>query len=89
MSPWRQTARAEIEQRVDGVCPGSLSLGETLGGENLAVLLRRHGAHVFELERIADDDGAAGAIEERQRRGDIALAGFVDDDQIEEARLEG
>src|SRR5215831_11996618 len=58
-------------------------------GEQEAILLRGDGRNVLQLERVADDDRAARAKQERERRGDVALAGFVDDDEVEEAGLEG
>ena len=57
--------------------------------QNQPVLLRRDGADVLELQRVADDHGALGAKQQRQRRGDIALAGFIDHDQIEEPGSNG
>ncbi len=42
---------------------------------------------MFQLQRIADNDGAARAKQQRQRGSDVALAGFVDHHQIEKRRL--
>ena len=44
---------------------------------------------MLELQRVADNDGAASAEQQRQRGGDVALAGFVDDEQVEEGGLKG
>ena len=41
-----------------------------------------------QLLRVADDDGLSRPGEHRQRRGDVALAGFVEDRDVEEPRDE-
>ena len=59
------------------------------GGQQEAILLGSHGADVLELQRVADDHGTPRAEQQRQRGGDVALAGFVDHHQVEEAGVEG
>ena len=78
----------EIEQGIDGKCPDAGGVDEAVGTEEKPVLLGNHSADVLQLQRVADDDGAAGTKEQRQGGCDVALAGFVDDHQIEECRRE-
>lgn len=42
-----------------------------------------------QLPGIAGDQGALAAMKNRQRGGEIDLGGFVDDDEVEDAALEG
>src|SRR5262249_42267545 len=81
-------AAGEIKERVDRVSPGGLSFGEAVRGEQEPVLLGCKRADVFELKRVADDDGAARAEEKRQSRCDIALTGLVDHDEVEKTSFE-
>src|SRR6266536_2734447 len=55
----------------------------------LSILPIGDAADMAQLLWVANDDSGLCAVEERQRRGDIALAGLVDHDQIEEPRLKG
>jgi hypothetical protein len=52
------------------------------------VALERQPTDMTQLLRVTDDHRASGAIKQRQRRGDVALAGLVDDDEIELTGIE-
>src|SRR4051812_10560340 len=73
----------DIEERAHGIHPTDTRLNKSVLVLQFAVARTGQRTDVAELHRVANDDTALRAVQQWQRRSDVALARLIDHDKVE------